>query len=192
MYQDISLIRKMHSQINQLYNPLLGYVHKRVRNREDAEDLTQDVFLKLSSSNKEGVNNLKSWIYTIAKNTITDYYRKKQIVTESVADDYGVEEEDENEAAQELATCVRAYIDQLPEEYRELMILSELKDIPQKEIAKQLNMNYVTVRSKIQRGRKKLRGLFEDCCVILQGGKGSIMGYQERNTCDEPCDSEDC
>ncbi len=186
MYQDTA--RAMHSQITQLYNPLLGYVQKRVRHKEDAEDLTQDVFLKLSASNKEGVNNLKSWIYTVAKNTITDYYRKKRVFTESVADDYGVEEPEENEAAQELATCVRAYIDQLPEEYRELMILSELKDMPQKEIAKQLNMNYVTVRSKIQRGRKKLRGLFEDCCVILQGGKGSIMGYQERN----PCDSEGC
>lgn len=170
----------MQRQITQLYNPLLGYVKKRVRNQEDAEDLTQDVFLKLSKSNKDGIDNLKSWVYTIAKNTITDYYRKKQLPTEgmeehSISDDYTYDS-----ATQELGKCVGSFVNQLPEEYRELMILSELKDMPQKEIAELLNLNYVTVRSKIQRGRKKLKELFEGCCTILQGGKGSIIDFESK------------
>ena len=175
----------MQSQVAQLYNPLLGYVKKRVRNIEDAEDLTQDVFLKLSNSNNNGVDNLKSWIYTIAKNTITDYYRKKHIQTNSIEEDIFLDDVPTEDAGIELGKCVRSFVDQLPEEYRELMILSEIKEIPQKEIAKQLGMNYVTVRSKVQRGRKKLKGLFEGCCTILQGGKGSILEYHSKPPCEK-------
>lgn len=170
----------MLSQVVQLYNPLLGYVKKRVRNQEDAEDLTQDVFLKLSKSNSDGVDNLKSWLYTIAKNTITDYYRKKELQTNSIEEDAFFDFDIDSDAGVALGKCVNSFINQLPEEYRELMILSELKGIPQKEIAEQLNINYVTVRSKIQRGRKKLKELFEGCCTILQGGKGSILDYESK------------
>ncbi len=171
----------MQNQIVQFYNPLLGYVKKRVRSQEDAEDLTQDVFLKLSKSNKDGVDNLKSWVYTIAKNTITDYYRKKQLHTNTIEGDFLLDYETNDDAGIALSKCVSSFVNQLPEEYRELMILSELKEIPQKEIAEKLNMNYVTVRSKIQRGRKKLKELFEGCCTILQGGKGSILEYKSRD-----------
>ncbi|MDO5977503.1 sigma-70 family RNA polymerase sigma factor [Flavivirga spongiicola] len=174
----------MQNQVTQLYNPLLGYVKKRVRNLEDAEDLTQDVFLKLSKSNNNGVDNLKSWVYTIAKNTITDYYRKKQLQTNTIEEDRFFDSETNEGAGMELSKCVNSFINQLPEEYIELMTLSELKEIPQKEIAERLDMNYVTVRSKIQRGRKKLKKLFEDCCTILQGGKGSILDFQSKDACD--------
>lgn len=170
----------MQNQVVQLYNPLLGYVKKRVRNQEDAEDLTQDVFLKLSKSNSNGVDNLKSWVYTIAKNTITDYYRKKQLQTNTIEDDTVFDNDTDNDAGIALGKCVYSFVNQLPEEYRELMILSEIKEIPQKEIAEQLNINYVTVRSKIQRGRKKLKELFEGCCTILQGGKGSILDFESK------------
>ena len=81
------LLYTMQKQVAQLYNPLLGYVRNRVRNQEDAEDLTQDVFFKLAKSNSNDIDNLKSWVYTIAKNTITDYYRKKQIQTNTIEED---------------------------------------------------------------------------------------------------------
>jgi RNA polymerase sigma-70 factor (ECF subfamily) len=176
----------MQSQIAQLYNPLLGYVKKRINSCEDAEDLTQDIFLKLSKSNKDGVDNLKSWLYTIAKNTITDYYRKKKIINEEIEDSIFTSEVDNsNEATEELGKCVGAFVNQLPNEYRELLTLSELKNIPQKEIAEQLDMNYVTVRSKVQLGRKKLKDLFEGCCTVLQGGKGSITDFENKSGCNK-------
>lgn len=175
----------MQSQVTQLYNPLLGYVRNRVRNQEDAEDLTQDVFFKLAKSNSNDIDNLKSWVYTIAKNTITDYYRKKQLLTNTIEDDSFFETKTPEDAGQELSTCVSAFVNQLPEEYRELLTLSELKEIPQKEIAEQLDMNYVTVRSKVQRGRKKLKELLEGCCTILQGGKGSIIEFESKTGCNK-------
>ena len=173
----------IHHQIEQLYPPLFGYVNKHVNIREDAEDLTQDIFFKLAKSNKDGVENIKSWVYTIAKNTITDYYRRKKVINEELNDNVP-SVEDEHEVAKEMSECVTSFVNLLPQEYREILTLSELKGVSQKEIAKQLDLNYVTVRSKVQRGRKKLKELFESCCTILQGGKGSILEYKEKKGCD--------
>jgi len=175
----------MERQIAQLYKPLFQYVQNRVNNQEDAEDLTQEVFYKLSKSKSSTIKSVKSWIYTIAKNTITDYYRKKKISTTAIQDMYYENEYDDENATRELSKCVRRFLDELPEDYRSIMILSELEGIPQKEIAEQLGMNYVTVRSKIQRGRKKLRTVFSKCCTIKQGGKGSIVGYQQNKNCQD-------
>ncbi len=170
----------MQNQVAQLYNPLLGYVRKRVRNQEDAEDLTQDVFFKLAKSNNDQVDNLKNWVYTIARNTITDYYRKNQLQTKAIEGNTYFDTESIEDAGQELGKCVGSFVNQLPEEYRELLTLSELNEIPQKEIADLLDMNYETVRSRIQRGRKKLKELIEGCCSVLQGGKGSILDYESK------------
>ncbi|WP_420399696.1 sigma-70 family RNA polymerase sigma factor [Flagellimonas sp.] len=173
----------MQSQIDQLYNPLFYYVKKRVNNHEDAEDITQDVFYKLSKTKTDSVENIKSWVYTIAKNTITDYYRKKRIPEDDIETFALTEEYDQESAAEELSKCVTVFIQELPEEYRSILTLSELEEMPQKEIAEKLDMNYVTVRSKIQRGRKKLKGLFSKCCNVKQGGKGSILEYHQNSAC---------
>lgn len=177
----------MNAEISQLYAPLQGYIKKRINNVEDAEDITQDVFLKLSISSYENVKNVKSQVYAIAKNTITDFYRKKKIEFNEIQEEQVGEDEVEGNEALELSTCVEFYINQLPEEYREIMLLSEIKEVPQKELAEQLGMNYTTLRSKVQRGRKKLKELFTACCNIKQGGKGSIIGVEKRNDCSSSC-----
>ena len=52
----------MQSQVARLYNPLFGYVKKRVYSKEDAEDLAQDMFLKVSKSNNDGVDTLAGYM----------------------------------------------------------------------------------------------------------------------------------
>ncbi|HAS45920.1 MAG TPA: RNA polymerase subunit sigma-70 [Microscillaceae bacterium] len=175
----------MQTQIKELYQPLFLYVKKRVNNNEDAEDLTQEVFYKLSKSKVEDVNNVKNWVYTIAKNTITDYYRKKKVQVEAIDERLVDETYHEDNVVPELSGCVAAFLKQLPEEYRSIMTLSELNNIPQKDIAKQLGMNYTTVRSKVQRGRKKLKEIFATYCTVTQGAKGSILDCEQNN-----CNSE--
>ncbi len=169
----------MEKQIEQLYKPLFLYIKKRVYNQLDAEDLTQEVFYRLSKSNNENVKNIKSWVYTIAKNSIVDHYRKNKLFTQEIGNEDFQEELSEKEAIKELSNCIVPFLNQLPEDYREIMILSELDDVSQKEIAQRLNLNYVTVRSKIQRGRLKLKALISDCCTVIQGGKGGIIDYKK-------------
>lgn len=142
------------------------------------------MFYKLAKSDTEKIDNVKSWVYTIARNTITDYYRKRKIATSELGDYSFDGDYNQEDSALELSNCIIPFINELPEEYRSLMILSELEEISQKEIAEKLDVNYVTVRSKIQRGRKKLKDIFSDCCTFIQGGKGSIMDFRSKNDCD--------
>lgn len=180
----------MQNQIIKLYNPLLGYIKKRVNNSEDAEDLTQEVFLKLSKTDIDSIKNVSNWVYTIAKNSITDYYRKKKVILEEL-NDHSIENDSDNgNAIKEMSSCIMTFIHQLPADYQDIKILSEIEGIPQKEIAQQLQLNYVTVRSKIQRGRKKMKALFKQCCSIDQGSKGSILGYEYLNK-DADCGCSD-
>lgn len=177
----------MNAQIQQLYEPLFHYVRKRINVKEDAEDITQEVFLKLSKSDLEKVNNVKSWVYTIAKNTITDFYRKKKLPLENETTEVADLDYNDDSAVEDLSNCVASYVSQMPADYRDIMRMSELENKPQKEIAKKLDMNYVTLRSKIQRGRKKLKDMFTDCCSVSQGGKGSIMDFEQKGNCGESC-----
>lgn len=177
----------MEKQIEQLYKPLFFFIKKRINSKQDAEDLTQDVFLKLSKSKSNNVKNIKSWVYTIAKNSIIDYYRKKKHYTEDIDSMEFQETLLETEAINELSNCVLPFVNLLPADYQTIMKLSELENVSQKEIAKRLDLNYTTVRSKVQRGRLKLKNLIADCCTVIQGGKGGIIDYKKKNNCKEDC-----
>lgn len=177
----------MEQKAEQLYKPLYYYIKKRINNQLDAEDLTQEVFYKLYNSKSAKVENVKSWLYAIAKNSIIDYYRKKKQFTEDVDDIFIQEEISKKDAVNELSHCITPFINQLPEEYISIMKLSEIENLSQKEIAEKYDMNYTTVRSKIQRGRVKLKSLISDCCTVIQGGKGGIVDFNKNDNCNESC-----
>jgi len=171
----------MNLDIEPLYQSLYAYIRNRISNVTDAEDVTQDVFLKLSASDLSQVNNVKSWMYAIARNSITDYYRKKKLVTQTSENLLDESSENDQAAIKELGSCVHSFIKQLPEDYQRIMIMSEINNIPQKEIAETLEMNYITVRSKVQRGRSKLKELFTNCCHIEVDKRGAIIDYHEKS-----------
>lgn len=180
------------------YQPILKFISTKVQNDEDAEDLTQEVFIKLLRSTEKGIsiNNPQNWLFNIAKNSVIDYYRKKKIILEDINDNNNHDlkcEENELRLSEEqqlhIKTYLRTVIQNLPEDYRKLIEMSEFQGLSQKEIAEELGMNYTTVRSKIQRGRQKIKKTISDCCEIIQGGKGSIIGYKptKNKHCNSGC-----
>lgn len=178
------------------YQSILSFISSKVQNDEDAEDLTQEVFIKLLRSREKGIsiNNLQNWLFSIAKNSVIDYYRKKKIILETINEDnnhdlkYEYDELILTEGQQlRLKVYLKTVIQELPENYRVLIEMSELQGLSQKEIAEELGMNYTTVRSKIQRGRQKIKKAISNCCEIIQGGKGSIIGYRPKKN--KPCAS---
>lgn len=169
------------------YQPIYQFISQRISNTEDAQDLTQEVFYKLIRSSQKGksIDNPKHWLYAIAKNAVTDYYRKKKVIVEDISTMQFTENTMElleltDEQRIQLKNYLLSLIDELPEDYQQIIKMSELQGIPQKEIAKELGINYATVRSKVQRGRTRLRKAISDCCEIIQGGKGSIIGCIKR------------
>lgn len=173
---------------NQFNQALLGFIKSKVNNHHDAEDILQNVFIKISS----GINDLsrkeklQSWIYTIARNSIIDYYRvarnKKDVsMSDNISESFTMEEY--NDTTKGLDCCLMAFMNQLPEEYKDIIIDVELNGVKQKELAQKYNLAYPSIRSRVQRGREKFKQLLLNCCNIESDNRGNILDVVSRTAC---------
>lgn len=158
---------------------LFNFIKSRVSCIEDAQDIYQEVILKIihKSSQLTKSQGLKSWLFTIAKNQIIDFYRTKKVSVDvdALSNTHFVQKE-ENSTYQELEGCIHGFIDALPDDYKEIIFLSEIEGRSQKELSQLLEINYVTLRSKVQRGRDKIRKMIFDACIVEQDRAGRFVG----------------
>ena len=94
---------------------------------------------------------------------------------------------DDPDPTKGLDQCMNSMISLLPEEYRDIIIDSEIKGIKQKDLADKYEMAYPSMRSRVQRGRERLKQLFYNCCHIETDKHGNILAAQGRTDCDGPC-----
>ena len=140
---------------------LVGYIRSRVSDPEEAEDLLQDVFYSvLSNFNVLGpIDNLMGYLYAIARNKITDWYRKKRLNTVSLNNkesDHVLEEIIEDISINIEDDYVRAIIedeifkniDNLPKEQKEVFIANEIEGISFKEMSKKMNISINTLLAR--------------------------------------------
>lgn len=158
---------------------LRGYIAKRVRDNDAVDDILHDVFLKASKSlhSLKSRGSIAAWLYRIAANAIVDHYRSRRPLEELPAD--LVAPEPERNYVAELATCLQPLLADMPETYRTALVLSEIEGLPQKEVAARLNISLSGAKSRVQRGRDKLRQRLLKCCDI-ETGRGGITGYEPR------------
>lgn len=157
---------------------LFNFIKSKVASQQDAEDIYQDILYKIlnKSDQLKNTQSLKSWLFTIARNQIIDYYRAKKNLAD--IDDLplsAISEGDKLQVYDELEGCLTGFINQLEEDDKQLITLSEINGYSQKELAETLNINYVTLRSKIQRGRTKIRKMIMDGCQIDQDSLGGLI-----------------
>ncbi len=159
---------------------LHNYIARRVPDRHVADDILQDVFLKVHTSlgTVKAPGSVAAWLYRLASNAIADYYRTYK-PSDELPENLAAPEKRRDYTA-ELASCLRPFIDDLPEKYRTALVLSEIEGITQKEVARRLGLSVSGAKSRVQRGREKLRGLLSECCEI-EVGRNGIVGYEVRN-----------
>lgn len=150
---------------------LLNFISHRVGNRDLAEDLLQDVFVKIHSrlDTLADDERLQGWLYRIAQNSIIDHYRTgkpHEPLPDDLAETLLQQPTDDDQAWNELADCLRPMIEWLPESYRDAVQLSELDGMPLKEVAERLNLSLSGAKSRVQRGRAKLKEVLLDCCQL--------------------------
>jgi RNA polymerase sigma-70 factor, ECF subfamily len=157
-----------------------GLCYRFTNNAADAEDLTQDVFLKVYSnlaSFDTTRGSLQVWITTMTRNLLVDNFRRtrNQRVTGSLDEGWDGTEEmkptdrltapgaspHEVAAQKELAKMVQGALARVSVELREAVILRDLQDLDYKEIAQVLGIPEGTVKSRISRGRAELARLLE-------------------------------
>lgn len=161
------------------FRPILNnYIAKRVNNTADVEDLLQEVFIRIYR-NMAGVSrqeSFRSWVFRITRNVIIDHYRRNGNVKAHATEMVSLADDGESfDSTKQLENCIHRFIGRLPEEYREIVMDSEIRGIRQKELAEKYNLEYPTLRSRIRRGRARLKAMFLDCCKIELDSRGNIM-----------------
>lgn len=174
------------STIEEIWNKyhvnLLSFIRKRVSDKVEAEDILQDIFVRVHSriDTLEKKDRLESWLYQITRNTIIDYYRSRKPLEELpewLAQEQ-VSREDNNR--RELSSCLVPMIQQLPEKYRNAVQLSEIEGKTQKELAQIENISLSGAKSRVQRGRVLLKAVLYDCCTLEINAMNQIVDYDKK------------
>ncbi len=172
----------MDPRVNQIWqnfhDRLREYALARLKNEEDVNDLMQNIFIKIVQNidKIDQAENTKHYLLAVVRNAINDIFRTRQHhETDAILVD---SPEEFNHQLNEIVAncCVRPFIEKLPEKYKEALVLSEIAGIPQNEIAHQLNISYSGLKSRVQRGRQKLKQLILDCCRLESDRYGNLIG----------------
>ncbi len=176
----------MDKKINHIWiehsNKLLYFISNRVNSTQVAEDLLQDVFLKILSKidTLKDEEKLQSWLYQITRNVIADYYRGKEKENKlSKNIPFQETEEGNPNAMKEAESWIGLYVNDLPETYREAVILSELKGQSIGQVAEELGISYTNARARISRGRQMLKKNLTDCCTFHVDAYGNVIEYKK-------------
>jgi RNA polymerase sigma-70 factor, ECF subfamily len=173
---------------------LHAFLARRVESPEVADDLTQEVLLRLLQHQDGSVDNPTAWLYRVARNVLIDYYRSRGSQRRFASGDLAaaatvLAEEpftDDPQAVQrELAGCLRSLVDQLAEPYRSAVTAVDLDGHTQTEVAQALGLSVSGMKSRVQRGRRQLRQLLTECCRVHTSPTGGISDYEPGASCED-------
>lgn len=173
---------------NELERRLRAFTGKRVP-MADVDDVVQEAFLRIQA----GLPTLRErqrfgpWVYQVARSAIVDHLRRSARHSDRVEGGGGAEsaflplEADSSAVEQEVALYAAFFVSLLPSPYREALTLTELQGLTQKEAADMLGVSLSGMKSRVQRGREKLRAVLEACCDIALDARGRVVGCEPRS-----------
>ncbi len=173
--------------LRELEAKLRPFILRRVRSEVDADDVLQDVFLRM----QRGLAGLRDderfgpWVYQVARSAIVDHQRvaaKHRVVDGGDGDEQPtVADEDDRTVEEELASYIATFVAMLPSPYREALTLTELEGLAQKQAAAMLGISVSGMKSRVQRGRQQLRKALDECCHIALDARGRVVSCEPRS-----------
>jgi len=156
-----------------------NYISKLTSEKELIDEVTQEVFLKAHNAiaTLRDTEKLDAWLKRIVYTSLVDIYRKKQKKQTGKLFLIEDEIEPENEGNLALMECIVLLLQSLPDEERILLETIEVKGVSQAEYARQHNLPLSTVKSKVQRSRKKIKGLVKSNCMLTNDKYGNVVDY---------------
>ncbi len=175
----------------QPWDAILGDIRRYVARRlpaSEVEDAVQDVLLRLVSSQDafDPDRPLAPWVQTVARNAVIDRQRKRTPSPPAAPVEEGLEdrtiEAQTNAQRTLLGDWLRQAVERLPEPYRQAVHRVDVLGQPQAEVADALGLPYSTLKSRVQRGRTKVREMFSSCCEAELDARGRVDAVRSRNS----------
>lgn len=188
----------------ELRRRLAAFVAGRV-GADAVEDVVQQTLLGMYAglASLRTTDRIEAWAFQVARNAIADHHRRKAADgrrNDAASGEAATQEAPatpdgtvEAPAAQDLATCVSPLIDRLPAHYREAIVLADVDGLTQASAAAQLHLSVPGMKSRVQRGREKLRTMLLECCEVDFDSRGGAVDYRLRGSggwCS--CPEDDC
>jgi RNA polymerase sigma-70 factor (ECF subfamily) len=173
--------------------PIRAYILSLVRNSADADDLTQETFLRVvrKLDTLQDESKLSSWLYRIATNLCHDRFRQSSRRKDSVSLDDPRDDTTDSLAKaitdtsvpslsqlleqSEMSACVQRYIEDLPDTYRGVILLHDLEEMTNEEIATMLGCSIGAVKIRLHRARAKLKSALDDACSFSTDERGVFV-----------------
>ncbi len=182
----------------QLSGKLRNFLLQRVSDPEVAEDLLQETFLRVHTKLDGIVDDRRTtaWVYQVARNLVVDHYRAAdRNLADTILEESVPPLDDSTTGAptnlnMQVEGWLKPMIEQLPDDYRVAVKQYELEGKPQYALAQDLGISLSGAKSRVQRGRIKLKGLFQACCSFEQDRRGNIIGYTPKTPVAGCCQQE--
>jgi len=183
-------------KIHDTYAPRIKLYLAKLAGENDAEDLTQETFERVSKSlkNFRGQSGLWTWIYKIATNTAIDRIRKNKLAKNDLALDMAADMQDkdiwtgdrrtldDHIIRREMNDCIRNIVYKLPETYRTVIVLSEFEGFKNEDIAKILGLSLESVKIRLHRARLKLKEELSKQCILYRDDDNEFACEQKNDS----------
>ena len=159
---------------------LRAWLRARLGNAHDAEDMTQDLFLKALRQDRKfcELDNARAWLYEVARNALADRLRVKREQVELPED--LVAESHEIPAVESLAACLPRALAELAEDDREALTRCDLEGMTQEAYARLKGIGVSAAKSRVRRARRRLRAHLTTACQVKFDAAGRVCCHTRR------------
>ncbi len=168
------------------------YIRKMVRDSTEADDLTQETFLRAfrERSTLKDDSALLSWLYQIATHVCLDCLRRRSRMQTRNDEQHSEDLEIEDKHAEsplavvqrrEMSDCVQRYVASLSDTYRAVLLLHDVDGLSAVEISELLGLPLTTVKMRLHRGRRKLEAMLHQACAFGLDDRGVLVCDPKQN-----------
>lgn len=173
-----------------LAQPLRGYLRKRTRTHADADDVLQEVFVRVHRklAGLRDTSKLQGWVYRIARNALIDHLRARRSRPD-LAQPVELSDETAEPSGRDvvdLTASLRRFVAALPKPYREALVRHEFEGQSIREVATALGISETAAKTRVRRARLFVREMLERCCRFEFDRRGRVIEATPKN-CD--CDN---
>ena len=164
---------------------LKSFILSRISDEMAAEDILQEVFIKIHSNidKLKDDSKIQSWIYQITRNSMNDYFRSIKKANQHLPIPEEVEEDNSSDLMAETLKDMVKMMEELPAEDCEALCLTELGGLSQKAYAEKAGISYSGAKSRVQRAKIKLKDLLMKCCHYQFDKYGTVIGIYPADCC---------